>query len=404
MAQNDVKAQYEVYPYPERDPADETKRLIIGSPSWLPEMDHWLWGGARDWSVPLRILVAGGGTGDGLIQLAQMLTVARRGYEITYIDLSVAARAIAEKRAAIRGLKNIRFVTGSLLDAPEMGAFDYIDCCGVLHHLPDPQAGFNALADALAPGGGIGLMVYATLGRFGVYALQSAFGTLFKHLPPREKLAQARASFARIPDGHPFKRNPHLGDHKVGDAGFYDLLLHSSDRPYTITELLRALGDAGLELAGMPEPALYDPAELLPDGAELPPGLDTAGRMALAENLRGTLRTHIAYAVPHGARMPPPTGKPQAIPHLKDVDPRRLAQSLANKGYVRVTVGGDKVTVKLPKSAASLIAAIDGRRDLAAIQGGAGLDAIAFAAAWTPVEKALCRYGLLHYSTLLRGR
>ena len=99
MPSDDVKAQYEVYPYPERDSADETSRLITGSPSWPQEMDHWLWGGVRDWSKPLKALVAGGGSGDGLIQLAQLLTSAGRSYEITYVDLSDAARKIAEARA-----------------------------------------------------------------------------------------------------------------------------------------------------------------------------------------------------------------------------------------------------------------------------------------------------------------
>ena len=70
----DVHDQYEAYPYPERDAADEKKRLIQGSPSHPLEMDHFLWDGARDWSKPLNVLVAGGGTGDGLIQLATVLT------------------------------------------------------------------------------------------------------------------------------------------------------------------------------------------------------------------------------------------------------------------------------------------------------------------------------------------
>ena len=34
--------QYEAYPYPARDPADEAKRLIEGSPSHLLEIDHYL--------------------------------------------------------------------------------------------------------------------------------------------------------------------------------------------------------------------------------------------------------------------------------------------------------------------------------------------------------------------------
>jgi len=139
---SNVKAQYEAYPYPQRDPADEAKRLITGSPSDPREIDHFLFGGRRDWSKPLRALFAGGGTGDGLIQLAQMLTIARRPYDITYVDLSSASRAVAEARAKQRGLSGITFHTGSLLDAAGYGSFDYIDCCGVLHHLPDPAAGF----------------------------------------------------------------------------------------------------------------------------------------------------------------------------------------------------------------------------------------------------------------------
>lgn len=329
---NEVQAQYEAYPYPEQNPSDEAKRLITGSPSLPVEMDHWLWGGARDWSQPLRALVAGGGTGDGLIQLAQILTSAGRPYEIAYLDLSTAACGIAEARAAQRKLTGITFLTGSLLGAGDYGPFDYIDCCGVLHHLPDPQAGFDALAGALAPGGGIGLMVYAPHGRTGVYPLQAAFNTLFAGLQPEEKLAAAKTVFKGIPQVHPFKTNPHLVDHKVSDAGFYDLLLHSTDRPFCIRDLADILDLAGLELTGVPEPALYDPARLLPKGVGLPEGFSATDRMALAENLRGTFKTHVVYAVPKGKRIPPPMGKPAAIPHLRGIDPRRLAQAVAQKG------------------------------------------------------------------------
>ena len=130
---SDVKAQYEAYPYPERDPRDEKKRLITGSPSHPLELDHHLFGGMRDWSGGTRILVAGGGTGDALIQLAQTLTSAGKDYEITYIDLSEASRKIAEGRAKVRGLKGITFLTGSLLDAAKYGPFDYIDCLSLIH-------------------------------------------------------------------------------------------------------------------------------------------------------------------------------------------------------------------------------------------------------------------------------
>ncbi|WP_425050533.1 class I SAM-dependent methyltransferase [Psychromarinibacter sp. S121] len=403
MPSDDVKTQYEVYPYPDRDPADEASRLITGSPSWPQEMDHWLWGGARDWSKPLKALVAGGGTGDGLIQLAQLLTSAGRPYEITYVDLSAAARKIAEARAQARGLTGIRFVTGSLLDAPDLGRFDYIDSCGVLHHLPEPDEGFAALSAALADGGGMGLMVYAPLGRSGVYPLQSAFNTLYKGLPPKQKLAMAKDLFTRLPEGHPFRRNPHLVDHEQSDAGFYDLLLHSTDRPYTISDFAAALERARLDLAGVPEPALYDPARLLPKDQTLPEGLTEVERMQIAEDLRGTFKTHVVYAVKQGARVAPPMGKAFAVPHIRGADPRRIARAVAQDGQLRVTAGGEKHALRINRQAAPLIAAVDGRRPLSVIAQGCRLDPIRFAGLWGPVEKALSGFGQLHYSTLLSG-
>ncbi|MDA8585141.1 class I SAM-dependent methyltransferase, partial [Rhodobacteraceae bacterium] len=48
-----VTEQYDAFPYPERDPVDERNRLILGSPSHPVEMDHFLWGGRRDWTKTL---------------------------------------------------------------------------------------------------------------------------------------------------------------------------------------------------------------------------------------------------------------------------------------------------------------------------------------------------------------
>jgi SAM-dependent methyltransferase len=137
----------------------------------LAEVNHYLFAGRRDFALPFRALVAGGGTGDAAIMLAQQLSdEAGSGSapgEVVYLDISEAAREIAEARAAARGLANLRFVTGSLEDLPGLGLgpFDYIDCCGVLHHLAEPAAGLRALVAVLAEGGGLGLMVYGALGR-----------------------------------------------------------------------------------------------------------------------------------------------------------------------------------------------------------------------------------------------
>ena len=396
---SEVRAQYEAYPYPERDPEDERRRLITGSPSHVLEIDHFIHGGARDWSRPLRVLVAGGGTGDGLIQIAQQMADAGRAAEITYLDLSGAAREVAEARAKVRGLAGIRFVTGSLLDAADLGQFDYIDCCGVLHHLPDPAAGFRALLAALAPGGGMGFMVYAPYGRSGVYPLQEAFGALFEGQPPEARLRAARRLVAALPEGHPFRCNPNLGDHKDSDAGFYDLLLHSQDRAFDVSALVSMLEQTGWALSGFAMPALYDLSRI----TEPPAHLDGVARMALAEKLTGTIKTHVGYAVrATEARGPAKGGKPGLVPHLKGVRAAELARAAAQGQRPVLRMDGLEARPDLPRRAAPLIAAIDGKRTLAEIARRAGVDAIAFASLWAPVERQLGDHGLLVYSTILR--
>jgi SAM-dependent methyltransferase len=391
-----VTDHYDAYPYPARDPADEARRLITGSPSIPAEIDHHLFGGQRDWSKPLRALVAGGGTGDGLVQLAQLLTSAGRPYDITYVDLSAKARQVAEARASARGLTGITFVTGSLLDAPELGIFDYIDCCGVLHHLPDPAAGFAALRAACAADGGLGFMVYAPYGRSGVYPLQEAFGALFDGMSPSERLAAARDVFAKVPAGHPFRTNPHLGDHGQSDSGFYDLLLHSQDRSFDVDALLAMLDETGWELSSFCMPALYDLVRLAPVPAHLSP----AQRMAIAEKLRGTLKVHVGYAAPKGAVRRASGRNRGLIPHLKGVQPRHLAQAVAQARALPLKVGAETEMVSLPVGSAPLIAAIDGQRNLAEIAGATGTDPVRFGAIWSQIEAELAGWGLLLYSQI----
>lgn len=391
-----VRAQYEAYPYPARDPGEEAVRLITGSPSHPVEIDHFLFGGRRDWSRPFRALAAGAGTGDGLVMLAQKLADIGCPAEITYIDMSEASRTIAEARIAARGL-SVRFVTGDLLDAGAYGPFDYIDCCGVLHHLPDPDAGFAALAEALSPDGGLGCMVYAPLGRTGVYPLQAAFGALLGEEAPEDRVQAAKAVMAALPEVHPFQSNPILGDHRDSDAGLYDLLLHSRDRAYAVGELVAALDRAGLALVSMLEPARYDPLSYLPEGfKDRVTALDPVTRMSVAENLAGNIKTHIAYAAPRArGRVEARPTKPDLIPHLSGIAPAALAAHVKAGKPFSLTLDGHKFRLALDPASAPLIGRIGGR-NLGQIAGDA--DWMTFQAGWGPVNRALTGFNLLHYS------
>jgi len=374
-----VRAQYEAFPYPPRDPRDETKRLIEGSPSHLLEVNHYIFGGRRDFRQPLRALIAGGGTGDGTIMLAQHLADRGCPAELIYLDVSKAARAIAEARARQRNLTNIRFVTASLLDLPTLalGRFDYIDCCGVLHHLPDPAAGLTILVSALKDDGGIGLMVYGALGRTGVYHLQAILRQLAADEPDIARLDLARRLLKQLPTTNWFARNPFLHDHlNVGDAGLYDLLLHSQDRAYTVPELAELVGVAGLAITGLIEPWRYDPASYLSDGALLKrvAALGWLERAAMAELLVGNLKVHICYAVKadRAATAVAQPHDPAMIPVLREGSGVESAKNLKPGGALTARADGLEARFALPRRAGPILTRIDGRRSLADIHADLG--------------------------------
>jgi len=411
-----VRQQYELLPYPARDPREEAQRLIEGSPSHLLELNHYLYAGARDFAQPFRALVAGGGTGDGLIMLAQHLKDAGCPAEIVYLDLSKASRAIAEQRAKVRGLGNITFLTGSLLDLPSLGLgpFDYIDCCGVLHHLADPPAGLAALAAALAPDGGMGIMVYGALGRTGVYPMQAMLKTLSAYAPApaltaTNQLATARDLLKQLPATNWLRRNPAIGDHLAGgDAGLADLLLHPLDRAYSVPELAGLVRGAGLEIAAFIEPWRYDPASYLTDPSLLHrlERLDPIARAAFAEQLAGNLKRHIVYLV-RKDRIGSAVARPDEsmVPALR-AGGGALAESLKGRSNLKVSIDGLEVRLQVPPHSAEILAAIDGKRSIAEIHRAVGctVDALRSGSAFKPAfDRVYQTFNKLNRLFLTRG-
>jgi SAM-dependent methyltransferase len=371
-----LRQQYEAFPYPLRDPQEEKTRLLEGYPSHLLEVDHYIFGGRRDFRQPFRVLVAGGGTGDAVMMLGQHLADRQCPAEVVYLDLSAASRGIAEARAAVRGLPNVRFVTGSLLELPSLGLgrFDYIDCCGVLHHLPDPGAGLCLLADALTATGGIGLMLYGALGRTGVYDLQA----ILRRLAPGEDPAAQRIDTARrllrqLPPTNRFARNPLISDHQVGgDSALYDLLLHSQDVAYTVPEIAALARDAGLDISAFIEPWRYDPETYVNDGAlrRRLAGLAWLERAAIAELIAGNIKKHTLYLVRAGraAAAVARPDDPEAVPALRDDKAAALAAGLKSSGDITVSIDGFRTALRVPRLARAILTRVDGRRTLGEIQ------------------------------------
>lgn len=296
-----VRQQYEALPYPPRDPADEARRLVLATSGNLLVINHHCFGGRRDFRRGFRCLVAGGGTGDTTIFLAEQLR--HSDAEVVYLDLSSASRAVAEARARVRGLDNIQWVSASILELPRLGLgrFDYIECCGVLHHLESTEAGLAALTDVLADDGAMFLMLYGRYGRRAVYDLQRLLRALLPPgLPIPERIRLARELLATLPASNSFAREydqwrSEIEASGLGDAGLYDLLLHSQDRCFDVPQLYRLAAGAGLQLLGFAHRAdAYEPRNHIGGGelGALATGRSLAERQALAEQLVGNLRKH----------------------------------------------------------------------------------------------------------------
>jgi SAM-dependent methyltransferase len=81
--------------------------------------------------------------------------------EVVAVDLSGAVEAAF---ANTRSLPNVHVVQADLLNLPFQAPFTLAYSIGVLHHLPDPKAGFLAVASHIRPGGRICTWVYGREG------------------------------------------------------------------------------------------------------------------------------------------------------------------------------------------------------------------------------------------------
>ncbi len=131
--------------------------MIARRLGWLPGMlvdpvlfDRWRWL-HREGRRGVRTLDAGCGSGWFAIYMAG------NGNEVVGINYDPKAVAVAERRAAMRGLTNTRFIDGDLREldklAPELGTFDQIICFETIEHIKNDRKLVRDLAALLNPGG-----------------------------------------------------------------------------------------------------------------------------------------------------------------------------------------------------------------------------------------------------------
>jgi 2-polyprenyl-6-hydroxyphenyl methylase/3-demethylubiquinone-9 3-methyltransferase len=82
-------------------------------------------------------------------------SMARKGADVTGIDLSVKALRVAQLHALEAGTAQVAYreVSAEALAAEQPGSFDVVTCMEMLEHVPDPASVVRACATLVKPGG-----------------------------------------------------------------------------------------------------------------------------------------------------------------------------------------------------------------------------------------------------------
>lgn len=380
-----VREQYENYPYPQRLAEDEKQRLLVTDLNILEKINYYCFGGKQDFQN-IRVLIAGCGTGDGLIYTAEQLR--ETNSEVIAIDISESSIQIAKERARIRGLKNIRWVHDSLLELPnlELGSFDFIGCSGVLHHLADPDAGLKALKSVLKDNGAMGIMLYGKYGRTGIYQMQH----LMRLINNGEENLQTQVENTKnlldsLPTSNWYKRGEELITDvtNFGDIGIYDLFLHSQDRAYDILEVYDFAEKAGLSFVDFPnwhDRFLYTVDNFVkePDLLEKIKKLDLKTQRAISEIIVGSIKKQTFYIAAN------PLAKPSLengdnVPFLFgfDADAHKSISQIIEKHpgqAIDIDAGVAKFSFTPTKYSKYIFRYLDGSNDIATIMNNIKID------------------------------
>lgn len=322
-----VQKLYNTYPFPPEPLLDQPPPGY----NW-----RWNWTAAHNFCLgmpprrqDIRILDAGCGTGVGTEYLIHLNPQA----EILGVDISDQALAIAQERCERSGVKAqhqapVNFKQLRLEEAATEipGTFDYINCVGVLHHLPDPMAGIRALAPKLAPGGLMHIFVYGELGRWEIQLMQEAIALLQgdRRGDYTDGVEVGRSLFAHLPEHNRLvqREKERWSMENQRDECFADMYVHPQEKDYNIYSLFELIEESGLEFLGFSNPQVWDLQRLIPRAPHLIQRAETLSdrqRYRLIELLDPSSITHYEFFL----------GRPPLTPQTWDDDQQILTATAA---------------------------------------------------------------------------
>jgi len=291
-----VASLYNAYPFPPEPLLDEA-----------PPGYNWRWNWQAAYSFcterkpetdKVRILDAGCGTGVSTEYLVHLNPEA----EVVGIDISPGAIAVATERCQRSGADRVSFHNLSIYDIDQLpGEFDLINSVGVLHHMPDPIRGIQALAKKLKPGGIFHIFVYAELGRWEIQLTQEAIALLQgeRRGNYKEGVNIGRTLFSSLPEANRLRKREETrwALENQRDECFADMYVHPQEIDYNVKTLFDLIDASGLDFVGFSNPQYWDLSRLIGAAPELmkrAAGMDERDRYRLIEVLDPEL-THFEF-------------------------------------------------------------------------------------------------------------
>jgi SAM-dependent methyltransferase len=369
-----IRDFYERMPYPAPLASLDEHKALYRDPLRHRAQFHRIWPNERS-GQRQKVLVAGCGTSQ-----AARYALREPNARVTAIDISETSLRhtyVLQKKYA---LDNLELRQLAVEDSADLHcSFDLIVCTGVLHHLPDPEAGLRALRSVLNPKGAMNLMVYGTYGRTGIYMLQE-YCRMLRIGTSANDLRDLSSLLAAMPKDHPLAAILERAEELRQPAALADALLHPRDRAYTVPELYAWLGRCGVAFGRWLEQAPYLPqcgamAQLNREARF--DALTDPEKHAAAELFRGTMAQHrlIVYRSDYPGGVPAVSFSGTA---WRDYIPIRLPWTITVRE--RLPTGSVAVLINrahthndliLPINAAQdrLVSLIDGERTLGDILG-----------------------------------
>jgi SAM-dependent methyltransferase len=263
-----VAKLYDTYPFPPEPILDEPPPGYNWRWNWLAAYSFCT--GCKPAKQDIRILDAGCGSGVGTEYLVHLNPQA----QVVGIDLSSGTLEVAKARCQSSGADRVEFHHLSLYDVAQLpGEFDLINCVGVLHHLPDPIRGIQALAKKLAPGGLMHIFVYGELGRWEIQLMQKAIALLQneKRGDYRDGVQVGRQIFASLPENNRIlkREKERWAMENQRDECFADMYVHPQEIDYNIETLFELIDASELEFIGFSNPSFWNLDRLVGKAPEL---------------------------------------------------------------------------------------------------------------------------------------